>query len=90
MIKKSFRVIAETGIHARPATELVNVCMVYKSNITLTALKRTVDFKSIMGVMSLGVYSGTTIEVRAEGEDEEEAISAIKAKIIELSLGKEI
>jgi phosphocarrier protein len=53
-------------------------------------MRKTVDFKSIMGVMSLGIYSGTTIEVKAEGEDEEEAIAAIKSKIIELSLGKEI
>ena len=35
MIKKSFRITSETGIHARPATALVNVAMVYESNITL-------------------------------------------------------
>ena len=43
-----------------------------------------------MGVMSLGVYSGTTIEVIADGVDEKEAIEAIKDKILELKLGKEI
>lgn len=90
MIKKSFRVIAETGIHARPATELVNVCMVYKSNITLTALKRTVDFKSIMGVMALGIYSGITIEIKCDGPDEEEAMEAITDTMIKAGLGKEL
>lgn len=90
MEKKTFRITSEQGIHARPATTLVNVAMSFESDISLTALKRTVDFKSIMGVMSLGVYSGTTIEVKAEGKDEAEAISAIKNKIYELSLGKEI
>ena len=90
MVKKTFRITAENGIHARPATTLVNVCMNFKSDLKLTAMRKTVNFKSIMGVMSLGIYSGTTIEVRAEGEDEEEALAAIKSKIIELSLGKEI
>lgn len=90
MVKKTFRITAENGIHARPATTLVNTCMNYKSDLKLTAIRKTVDFKSIMGVMSLGIYSGTTIEVRAEGEDEVEALDAIKSKIIELSLGKEI
>ena len=77
-------------MHARPATILVNVAVNYKSEIRLNALKKTIDFKSIMGVMSLGVYSGTTIEVIADGEDENEAIEGIKEKILELKLGKEI
>lgn len=90
MIKKSYKITNETGIHARPATTLVNVVMDLKSDITLHALKKTVDFKSIMGVMSLGIYSGTIIEVTVDGEDENEAIQAITNKIIELGLGKEI
>ena len=68
MVKKSFKITCETGIHARPATTLVNVVMGFKSDVTLCALKKEVDFKSIMGVMSLGIYSGTIIEVKAEGE----------------------
>ncbi len=90
MVKKSFRITNEQGIHARPATTLVKVAMEFESDISLSALKKTVDFKSIMGVMSLGIYSGTTIEVRCEGTDEEKALDAISKKIYELSLGKEI
>jgi phosphocarrier protein len=90
MVKKSFKITCETGIHARPATTLVNVVMGFKSDVTLSALKKEVDFKSIMGVMSLGIYSGTVVEVKAEGEDEEEAVKAIADKIIALGLGKEI
>jgi phosphotransferase system HPr-like phosphotransfer protein len=40
--------------------------------------------------MSLGVYSGTTITISCEGEDEADAMQAIKDKIFELGLGKEI
>ena len=52
MVKKTFKITCETGIHARPATTLVNVVMGFKSDVTLCALKKEVDFKSIMGVMS--------------------------------------
>ena len=90
MVKKLFKITNESGLHARPATILVNVAVSFKSDIRLNALKKTIDFKSIMGVMSLGVYSGTTIEVIADGVDEKEAIEAIKTKILELKLGKEI
>ena len=90
MVKKSFKITSETGIHARPATTLVNLVMNFKSDITISALKKEVDFKSIMGVMSLGIYSGTIIEVKAEGEDEKDAIKAVAEKIVSLGLGKEI
>ncbi|MCR5349496.1 MAG: HPr family phosphocarrier protein [Acholeplasmatales bacterium] len=90
MIKKYFRITNETGIHARPATTLVNVAMEFKCDITLSALKHEVDFKSIMGVMSLGIYSGTAIEVKCDGEDEAEAMKAIGDKILSLGLGKEV
>lgn len=90
MVKKTFRITNETGIHARPATTLVNVAMRFECELTLTALKKSVDFKSIMGVMSLGIYSGTTIEIKANGSDEAEALEAIKDKIVELGLGREI
>ena len=64
--------------------------MEFDSDITLSALKNEVDFKSIMGVMSLGIYSGTVIEVKCNGIDESEAIEAISEKIVSLGLGKEI
>lgn len=90
MIKASFKITSETGIHARPATTLVNVAMAFDCEIALSAYKKTVDFKSIMGVMSLGIYSGTIIEISCDGDDEEKALKEITHKIIELNLGKEI
>lgn len=90
MLRKSFRITSETGIHARPATQLVNAAMKYSCDITLTALKKTVDFKSIMGVMALGIYSGTAIEIKCDGKDEEEAMDSITDTIIKSGLGKEL
>ena len=90
MVKKIFKITNEAGLHARPATLLVNVAVQFESDINLNALGKCIDFKSIMGVMSLGVYSGTTIEIICSGRDENDAISALKDKILELKLGKEI
>lgn len=90
MISKVFKVTSENGIHARPATTLVNTAMHFDSEIMITALKKTVDFKSIMGFMSLGIYNGTIVEISCSGADENEALDAITQKIIELKLGKEM
>ncbi|MDE5867966.1 MAG: HPr family phosphocarrier protein, partial [Anaeroplasmataceae bacterium] len=68
---KKFKITNESGVHARPATSLVNLCMRFDSNITLEALKKEVDCKSIMGVMSLGIYSGTVVTITVDGTDEE-------------------
>ncbi len=90
MIQKRFKVTAENGLHARPATILVNVAVKYKSEIKLEHEAKEVNLKSIMGVMSLGVYSGEVVTVTVEGADEENAMSGITDSFYELRLGKEI
>ncbi|MBU6001417.1 phosphocarrier protein HPr, partial [Lactococcus lactis] len=52
---KDFHIIAETGIHARPATLLVQAASKFASDVTLSYQGKDVNLKSIMGVMSLGV-----------------------------------
>ena len=77
MEKKEFHVIAETGIHARPATLLVQAASKFGSDINLEYNGKSVNLKSIMGVMSLGVGQGADVTITAEGDDEKEAIAAI-------------
>ncbi|WP_413211757.1 phosphocarrier protein HPr [Lactobacillus iners] len=77
MEKREFKVIAETGIHARPATLLVQAASKFSSDINLEYSGKSVNLKSIMGVMSLGVGQGSEISISAEGDDEKEAIDAI-------------
>ena len=77
MEKREFKVIAETGIHARPATLLVQAASKFSSDINLEYSGKSVYLKSIMGVMSLGVGQGSEISISAEGDDEKEAIDAI-------------
>lgn len=78
MEKRDFHVTAETGIHARPATLLVQAASKFNSDINLEFNGKSVNLKSIMGVMSLGVGQGSDVSISAEGDDEAEAIAAIK------------
>ena len=77
MEKKEFHVIAETGIHARPATLLVQAASKFNSDVTLEYNGKSVNLKSIMGVMSLGVGQNAEVTISAEGDDEKDAIAAI-------------
>ncbi|NLK12790.1 MAG: HPr family phosphocarrier protein [Candidatus Phytoplasma sp.] len=87
-MKQKFLITAEYGLHARPATRLVNEAMGFQSEIMLTAMNRTVNLKSIMGVMSLGIYNGEEIIVSAEGPDAQEAINALVDFIVSEGLGR--
>lgn len=78
MEKKDFHVVADTGIHARPATLLVQTASKFSSDINLEYKGKSVNLKSIMGVMSLGVGQGADVTISAEGADEAEAITAIE------------
>lgn len=77
MEKKEFHITAETGIHARPATLLVQAASKFGSDINLEYNGKSVNLKSIMGVMSLGVGQGADVTISAEGDDEKEAIAAV-------------
>ncbi len=89
MAEKTFKITAETGIQAQRAVYLVNEAIKYNSNILLEVEGKKINMKSIMGVMSLGVYQGAVITVHADGSDENLAISGIENQIYQLKLGKE-
>ena len=74
---KAFHIIAETGIHARPATLLVQAASKFASDVTLSYQGKDVNLKSIMGVMSLGVGQGADVTIKTEGADEEAAMTTI-------------
>lgn len=81
-----------SGLHARPAALFVRTCGQFSSKITVSNTatdKGPVDGKSILSVLTLGVSSGTEIEVSAEGDDADAAIAAIR-DAIESGLGEEL
>ena len=77
MEQKTFKVIEDTGIHARPATLLVQAAGKFESDINLEYNGKKVNLKSIMGVMSLGISQGAEITISAEGSDAAEAIASL-------------
>lgn len=81
MIKNIYNIIAETGIHARPATMLVQTASKYESDIELSYDGKTVNLKSIMGVMSLWAGQHAEVEIAVDGPDEKEAVEAIEATL---------
>lgn len=87
MVKKSFLITAETGIHARPATLLVNKASQYTADLTLIFNDRSVNLKSIMGVMSLGIGKGAEVTITADGSDEVLAFTEIEG-VIKENLGE--
>ena len=78
----------KTGIHARPASLFVQTAAGYKSKIQLEAKGKTVDAKSILMLMSLGLVQGTEVKIIADGEDEADAVKALK-ELIESKFGEE-
>ena len=88
MASKDFHIVAETGIHARPATLLVQTASKFASDITLDYKGKAVNLKSIMGVMSLGIQQGAEITISAEGDDAEAAITALTETITTQGLGE--
>src|SRR5690625_5833257 len=55
MKEQTFKITADTGVHARPATLLVNKAGQFESEVEMSYNDKTVNLKSIMGVMSLGI-----------------------------------
>ncbi len=88
MAEKTFIVIDETGIHARPATTLVQTASQFASTIQIEYNAKKVNLKSIMGVMSLGIPKGAEIKLSAEGADADQAIAALEETIVKAELAK--
>ena len=69
------------GLHARAAARLVRVACRFQSRITLSKEGRTVDAKSILGVLMLTGTAGDRLVISAQGGDSEEAVAALQALI---------
>jgi len=73
----------ELGLHARAAARLVDRANGFESDVQLTYRDRTVNAKSIMGVLMLAAAQGAALTVRADGADEAEALAGVVALIEE-------
>ncbi len=85
MTSKEVVVRNASGLHARPATFFIQKANSYKSSVWVENGDRRANAKSLLGVLSLAVAKGVSINIIADGPDEEEAVTGL-ADLIETSL----
>ena len=76
------RIANKFGLHARPAAEFVKLANRFSSDVWVRKDDVEVSGKSIMGVMMLAAEHGSTIVIRASGEDSEAAIEALQGLVM--------
>ena len=81
MVKDMIVIESETGIHARPATEISKEAMKYKSDIKFVVNGKTANAKSPLMIMAAGIKTKSEMEIICDGEDEEEALEGLKTVI---------
>ncbi len=82
MYKKEVLVRCDSGLHNRQVTYFVQKANEFKSSIYLESENRRMNAKSLLGIMSLGVVTGATVTLSAEGPDAEEAVNALEVLLL--------
>jgi phosphocarrier protein HPr len=81
MIQTRIQISNKLGLHARASAKLTKLAGGFRSEIHLSRNGRRVNAKSIMGVMMLAAGMGSEIEIEADGEDEQQAVDALRGLI---------
>jgi len=81
MLSKELTIINRLGLHARAAAKFVNVASSCASNVQIARNGRSVNGKSIMGVMMLAAGCGSTVQLTVDGADEEQALARLEQLI---------
>ena len=79
MFNKEVIVRCESGLHNKQATYFVQKANEFESSIWLESGSRKMNAKSLLGIMSLGVVTGSKVNLIAAGSDEEAAVNALEA-----------
>lgn len=78
MVSKEITIVNKLGLHARAAAKFVSLASSFDCDIKVAKDGKTVNGKSIMGVMMLAASQNSQIIVSAEGEDEKLALEKIQ------------
>jgi phosphocarrier protein len=81
VIEHEIEIKNKLGLHARAAAKLVHCAARFRSDIKIRKGDEEVDGKSILGILLLAAGRGTIITIKANGEDEAEAVEAIEKLI---------
>jgi phosphocarrier protein len=88
MLSRTVVVSNSLGLHARAAARFVHAATAFVAQVRVTRDGRTVDGKSIMGILLLAAPRGTTLAITTDGPDEEAALAAL-CRLVESGLGEE-
>lgn len=66
-----------SGLHNKQATYFIQKANDFKSSIWIEAEERKINAKSLLGVLSMAIVTGTEVTISAEGPDEEEAVNTL-------------
>lgn len=72
----------ESGLHNKQATYFIQKANEFRSSIWIEAEERKINAKSLLGVLSMGITTGTEITLIAEGTDEEAAVKSLSALLM--------
>ena len=72
----------ESGLHNKQATYFIQKANEFRASIWIEADDRKINAKSLLGVMSMGITTGTEITLVAEGADEEAAVKSLSALLL--------
>ena len=89
MKEKNVKIVNKLGLHARPASLIVQIAMNSSSNIYIIKDEIKVDAKSIMGILMLAAACGTELKLQTEGSDEEQALEKM-VEVFNNGFGEEI
>lgn len=78
MVKEKVIIENETGLHARPATEISKIANKYKCDVNFLVNGKNINAKSPLMIMAAGIKSKTELEILCDGEDEKKAIEKLK------------
>lgn len=81
VIEREARIVNPLGMHARPAAEFVKVASRFRSNVEVRKDSLAVNGKSIMGVMTLAAECGSSLFIKTDGADAEDAMAALLALV---------
>jgi phosphocarrier protein len=82
MINKEIVVRCESGLHNKQATYFVQKANEFECSVWIESGSRKMNAKSLLGIMSLGIVSGSTVNLVASGTDAEAAIEALEALLL--------
>ncbi len=81
MVTKNVIVKKETGLHARPGSEVVDLAMKFQSDIKLKKGDKVINAKEVLEILSADINFNDEIIIEANGTDEEEAVKALEEYI---------